>query len=44
MWALRQAVIAEAKRRGEPLLETWEEVAREVRERRGQRDYFGEDV
>jgi uncharacterized protein (DUF433 family) len=44
MWALRQAVIAEAKRRGEPLLETWEEVTREVRERRGERDYFGEDL
>jgi uncharacterized protein (DUF433 family) len=37
MWALRQAVVEEATRRGEPLLETWEDVAREVRERRGER-------
>ena len=41
MWALRQAVIEEAKRWGEPLLETWEDVAREVRERRGER--YGEE-
>ena len=38
MWALRQAAVEEAKRRGEPLLETWEEIRREVRERRGERD------
>jgi uncharacterized protein (DUF433 family) len=38
MWALRQAVVEEAQRRGEPLLETWEDVAREVRERRGERN------
>lgn len=38
MWALRQAAVAEAKQRGEPLLETWEDVRREVRERRGERD------
>jgi len=44
MWALHQAVVEGAKRRGEPLLETWEDVAREVRERRGERDYFEEDV
>jgi uncharacterized protein (DUF433 family) len=42
MWALHQAVVAEAKHRGEPMLETWEDVAREVRERRGERTY-GED-
>jgi uncharacterized protein (DUF433 family) len=39
MWALRQAVVEEAQRRGEPLLETWEDVAREVRERRGERNF-----
>jgi uncharacterized protein (DUF433 family) len=44
MWALRQAVVEEAARRGEPLLETWEDVAREVRERRGERDYFEEGL
>jgi uncharacterized protein (DUF433 family) len=44
MWALHQAVVDEAKQRGEPLLETWEDVAREVRERRGERKYFEEDV
>jgi uncharacterized protein (DUF433 family) len=38
MWALHQAVVEEAKQRGEPLLETWEDVAREVRERRGERN------
>jgi uncharacterized protein (DUF433 family) len=37
MWALRQAAVEEAKRRGESLLATWEDVAREVRERRGER-------
>lgn len=42
MWALHQAVVEEAKRRGELLLETWEDVAREVRERRGERDDFEE--
>jgi uncharacterized protein (DUF433 family) len=40
MWALHQAVVEEALQRGEPLLETWEDVAREVRERRGERDNF----
>jgi uncharacterized protein (DUF433 family) len=38
MWALHQAVVEEAKQRGEPLLEKWEDVAREVRERRGERN------
>jgi len=42
MWALHQAAVEEAKQRGEPLLETWEDVAREVRERRGERDDFEE--
>ena len=28
MWALHQAAVEEAKQRGEPLLETWEDVAR----------------
>ena len=41
MWALRQAAVAEAQERGEPLLESWEEVRREVRERRGERDDAG---
>jgi len=36
--------VEEAKQRGEPLLETWEDVAREVRERRGEREYFEEDL
>jgi uncharacterized protein (DUF433 family) len=44
MWALHLAAVEEAKQRGEPLLETWEDVAREVRERRGERDYFEEDL
>jgi uncharacterized protein (DUF433 family) len=38
MWALHQAIVAEAEQRGEPLLETWEDLEREVRERRGERD------
>jgi uncharacterized protein (DUF433 family) len=42
MWELHQAVVEEARQRGEPLLETWEDVAREVRERRGKRDDFEE--
>ncbi len=41
MWELHQTVVEEACQRGEPLLETWEDVAREVRERRGERDDFG---
>ncbi len=44
MWALHQAVVDEAKQRGEPLLETWEDVQREVRARRGERDSSEEDV
>ncbi len=44
MWALHQAVVEEAQRRGEPLLETWEDVEHEVRERRGERDDFEEDL
>jgi uncharacterized protein (DUF433 family) len=44
MWALRQAAVEEAKRRGEPLLETWEDVRREVRERRGERNHFEEGL
>jgi len=44
MWALHQAVVEEACQRGEPLLETWEDVAREVRERRGERNYFEEGL
>ena len=44
MWALHLAAVEEAKQRGEPLLETWEDVAREVRERRGERDYFEEGL
>jgi uncharacterized protein (DUF433 family) len=44
MWALHQAVVEEAHQRGEPLLETWEDVAREVRERRGERGYFEEGL
>ena len=39
MWALHLAAVEEAKKRGEPLLETWEDVAREVRERRGERHF-----
>jgi uncharacterized protein (DUF433 family) len=38
LWELRQAVIKEALERGEPLLHSWEDVRREVRERRGERD------
>jgi uncharacterized protein (DUF433 family) len=38
MWALHKAAVEEAKQSGKPLLETWEEVRREVRERRGERD------
>ena len=43
MWALRQAAVEEARERGEPLLETWEDVRREVRERRGEHDDAGAD-
>jgi uncharacterized protein (DUF433 family) len=43
MWALHLGAVEEAKKRGEPLLETWEDVAREVRERRGERN-FGEGL
>ena len=42
LWERRQAVIKEALARGEPLLQSWEEVEQEVRERRGERD-IGED-
>ena len=38
LWELRQATIKEAFERGEPLLQSWEEVRQEVRERRGERD------
>ena len=44
MWELHQKVIEEARQRGEPLIETWEDLEREVRERRGQRDYFEEGL
>jgi len=37
LWELRQAAIKEALERGEPLLQSWEEVRQEVRERRGER-------
>jgi uncharacterized protein (DUF433 family) len=37
LWERRKAVIKEALERGEPLLHSWEEVAQEVRERRGER-------
>jgi hypothetical protein len=38
LWELRQAAIREALERGEPLPQRWDEVRREVRERRGERD------
>jgi uncharacterized protein (DUF433 family) len=38
LWELRQAAIKEALERGEPLLQNWEEVRQELRERRGERD------
>ncbi len=38
LWERRKAVIKEALERGEPLLRSWEEVEREVRERRGERE------
>jgi hypothetical protein len=38
LWERRKAVIKEALERGEPLLHSWEEVAQEVRERRGERE------
>jgi uncharacterized protein (DUF433 family) len=44
MWALHQAVVEEARQRGEPLLETWDDVSREVRERRGERNDFEEGL
>jgi uncharacterized protein (DUF433 family) len=44
MWALHKAAVEEAKQRGEPLLETWEDIRREVRERRGERDDSEEDL
>ena len=37
MWALRQAAVAEARRRGEPLLDL-ERIRREVHARRGEHD------
>jgi len=43
LWELRQAAIKEALERGDPLLHSWEDVRREVRERRGERD-TGEDL
>jgi uncharacterized protein (DUF433 family) len=43
MWALHLAAVEEARQRGEPLLD-WEGIRREVRERRGERDYFGEGL
>jgi hypothetical protein len=42
LWTLHKAAVEEANPRGEPLLETWEDVRREVRESRGERD-FGAD-
>jgi hypothetical protein len=44
MWELHQKVVEEARQRGEPLIETWEDLEREVQERRGQRDYFEEGL
>jgi len=41
MWSLHRAAVEEARERGEPLLETWEDVRREARERRGERDDAG---
>lgn len=38
LWARRKAVIQEAVERGDPLLHSWEDVAQEVRERRGEYD------
>ena len=38
LWARRKAVVAAALARGEPLLQTWDDVAQEVRERRGERE------
>jgi uncharacterized protein (DUF433 family) len=38
LWELRQVAIQEALERGEPLLQSWEEVRQEVRERREERD------
>ena len=43
MWALHLAAVEEARQRGEPLLD-WDGIRREVRERRGERDYFGEGL
>lgn len=43
LWELRQAAIREALERGEPLLQSWDEVRREVHERRGERDH-GDDA
>ncbi len=43
MWALHLAAVEEARQRGEPLLD-WEGIRREVRERRGEREYFGEGL
>ena len=44
LWELHQKVDEEAHQRGEPLIETWEDLEREVRERRGQHDYFEEGL
>jgi uncharacterized protein (DUF433 family) len=38
LWERRKAIIQEALAKGEPLLHSWEDVAQEVRERRGERD------
>jgi uncharacterized protein (DUF433 family) len=43
LWELRQATIKEAFERGEPLLQSWEDVRQEVRERRGECD-SGDEV
>jgi uncharacterized protein (DUF433 family) len=43
MWALHLAAVEEVRQRGEPFLD-WEGIRREVRERRGERDYFGEGL
>jgi uncharacterized protein (DUF433 family) len=43
LWERRKAVIQEALDKGEPLLHSWEDVEREVRERRGERE-IGNDL
>jgi hypothetical protein len=43
MWALHLAAVEEARQHGEPLLD-WDGIRREVRERRGERDYGEEGL